>query len=259
MHSWERLYLYSQYHPRWFESPSRYQPSSEFLAVFSALAPGSWQLKRSGIWYSAVPPHDVALPDQGWKIHVSVLTKDAVEALGRVFPLLFEQNAPFKFLLDPTLAAATNSKMWQRGSSGKLVTIYPASQSQFLAMGQALAESLEHFAGPYILSDRPWPGSSTVYYRYGGFLSRTVLQVDGTQSQVICSPTGELVPDIRFPFWSPPDWAEDPFPVPTKATTAVKAEVDLGNGRFSVTSALRFSNRGGVYLARDKVSGSMWS
>ena len=251
MHDWEFIDGYAQYHPRWFESPSRYEPKDEYFATYTEIMPATWDIRRNGIWYAVTPPGAVQ-PDQGWKIHVSASTDTSIAALLRTLTVLHEDPTCFKFLIDFHISSLINGKLWPRGASGKFITIYPRDQEQFYRLGQRLADKLKDYAGPYILSDRPWPGSKSVYYRYGGFRARSILQVDGTQTFVIVSPDGELIPDIRNPFWSPPEWAEEPF-VGKKQSEA--AQIALSNGRYSVTSALAFSNRGGVYKAVDNRTG----
>ena len=249
MYSLEVLDHYTQYHRRWFESAHHYVPSPEHLAVYLETIPDNWELQRSGLWYFAKPA-TVQLPEQGWKLHISVRTNDAVAALRQALPILREEDACFKFLVDSKVTALMNGKLSFRGSSGKFVTIYPCSSEHFYRLGQRLTEEMQEFNGPYILSDKRWPGSMCVYYRYGGFRARTMVQIDGRREHVIISPDGELVPDVRNPFWSPPEWVRDPFPLESQDT-----EVTLNGGRFLVVSALGFSNRGGVYRAVDKLTG----
>ena len=170
---------------------------------------------------------------------------------GERSPSFARRTRVFNFLLDPHLLAETNGKLWPRGSSGKFVTVYPRSDNHFRRLGERLAKELRDFSGPYILSDRRWPGSKCVFYRYGGFRARSVLQIDGTRAFVIASPAGELVPDLRYPYWSPPEWVDDPL---GGTEHAVESQITLANGRFSITTALRFTNRGGVYRAVDMQS-----
>lgn len=251
MHDWALINIYTQYNPRWFESPTRYLPSDEHLALYSEYMPDGWSVERAGLWYFAKPP-EVSLPEQGWKLHISVCANDSITCLRRVLPILRDELVSFKFLLDPKTVSLVTSKLWPRGSSGKFITVYPTTQDQFSRLGKRLTQELEHFVGPYILSDRPWPGSSCVYYRYGGFRARSTLQLDGRRTPVIASPDGGLVPDIRHPYWSPPDWVSDPG-LPQQRVDG--ADLVLDEGRFTVTSALRFSNRGGVYRAIDNHTG----
>ena len=251
MHTLEAIEFYTQFHPRWFESVQHYSPSTEYSDIYSKLIPSHWSLSRTGLWYSATPPN-MLLTEQGWKLHISVTTTRSVEALTKVLPILSDESAPFKFLIDPTITALSNGKLWPRGSSGKFFTIYPNNLQQFYRLGQRLSEALDTFSGPYILSDRRWPGSKAVYYRYGGFTAQPELQIDGTQVNAILSPEGESIPDLRTPYWSPPPWVDDPFP---EEVQAARSGIALNSGRFNITSALSFSNRGGVYRGVDVTTG----
>jgi hypothetical protein len=246
MHSLEALEIYSQHHPRWFESIRCYSPTREHLDELERVLPRDWHVRRGDWWYFVAPP-DSVLPPQGWKLHVSASTDESVDVLRRALPVLRDEAATFKVVLDPRVAAWMNGKNWPRGGSGKLVTIYPSSLERFHRIGRRLCEALRPFAGPYILSDRRWPGSASLHYRYGGFSARSVLEADGTRRAVIVAPSGALVPDPRMPYWEPPAWVQDPFPEPPPAGPATR----LGDDRFAVTAALGFSNRGGVYKAID--------
>jgi len=73
------------------------------------------------------------------------------------------------------------------------------------------------------------------------------------QNSVMRNLHGALVPDRRNPFWSPPDWVTDPFD--SEASQDGGQGHVLCDGRFSILSALHFTNRGGVYRARDNETG----
>jgi serine/threonine protein kinase len=252
MHAWDFLDRYSKQNSRWFESSSHHLPTDEYFKIFQEIIPRSWRLQRNGIWFIAEPP-GLNLPDQGWKFHLSVSTADAADALRQVLPILGDESVCFKFLMDRSLSAAANGKLWPRHASGKFITVYPETEERFLHLGQQLAQYTSAFSGPYILSDRRWPGSKCLYYRYGGFRDRSVLRVDGLRTRVIAKPNGDLVPDLRLPYWSPPDWVKDPLPLEIRLDDPPSGL--LCNGRFAVKSALRFSSRGGVYVAQDNQTG----
>ncbi|MBC2879092.1 MULTISPECIES: class III lanthionine synthetase LanKC [Streptomyces] len=260
MHDWELLNAYARYHPRWFESADAYTPATEHTEVFEKLAPPGWALRRSGLWFVAEPSGDVAptpapAPEQGWKIHVAVRSQDSPACLERAAGCALDAAVPFKFLLDARTVAEVNGKLWPRGSSGKFMTFYPPDDGAFLRLGHLLTDELRGFDGPYILSDRRWPRSSCVYYRYGGFSARALLRPDGSRRFVIADQRGAEVPDARLPYWQLPEWLTDPLvpdgPPGRKTGTAP----ELHDGRYRVTSALNFSNRGGVYLADDRSTG----
>ncbi|MFI5491761.1 class III lanthionine synthetase LanKC [Actinoplanes sp. NPDC051859] len=251
MQSWESLQPFTWAHHRWFEPLGRYRPGPEHLAEFRSAMPPGWTLRRRGLWFIA-DRAGVELPGQGWKLHVSTTSEHSVRVLRAALPILRDTGTLFKFLLDPTAVDYTNGKLGARTASGKFLTVYPDTDDSFRTVGAALAEALaEYGGGPYILSDRRWPGSTAVYYRYGGFTGVSRLRPDGTRSLMIREPGGALVPDQRKPYWSPPAWVEDPFP-----EAAENTDDGLLGGRFEVRSAITFSNRGGVYLGTDSETGA---
>jgi len=257
VYSWETLYIYCQQGSRWFEPLTRYQPTSEHLAVFRGLAPSDWSIRRRGLWFITNPPN-AQMPKQGWKIHISARTADSAEILRLVTPRMIEAGVPFKFLLDPRSVALTSGKLWPRASSGKFITIYPPDDASFATMATELSELLSDYSGPYILSDRRVADSNVVFYRYGGFTGIRRVRADGAADLMIAAPDGSLVPDLRQPFWSPPSWLSvDPF---GRSVTEDETDEDDGGdgtlgGRYAVTDALQFSNRGGVYRATDVRTG----
>src|SRR4051812_39357192 len=113
MHDWELIDGYAQYHPRWFESPSRYEPGNEYLNVYSETISSFWDVHRNGIWNVVTPP-GAAQPDQGWKLHISVSTDDSTAVLQRTLVILREDPACFKFLIDSHILSLSNGKLWPR-------------------------------------------------------------------------------------------------------------------------------------------------
>ncbi|WP_457033058.1 class III lanthionine synthetase LanKC [Kitasatospora sp. P5_F3] len=249
MLSWEALQHYVSVHPRWYEISARHVPTDEHLAVFRAAAGDGWQTSRRGTWFMAAPP-GVTTPRQGWKLHVTALEGESTEILRLALPVLCASKVPFKFQIDPHSADRGSGKGFSRTASGKFVTVYPVDEDQFRAVGAELAAALEGRTGPYVLTDRRWPGSKAVYYRYGGFAAIKQLRPDGVSDLQIARPDGTLVPDYRRPWYEKPDWVQDPFPP--------EPEEDGGllGGRYLPQSALMFNNRGGVYRATDTVTGA---
>jgi hypothetical protein len=251
MHAWETLNLYCLYDEDFFETSERYAPDANHLAVYRALMPQTWGLRRRGLWFIADPPRDARpMAGQGWKLHVSAPADSTVDVLRRAIPVLRDRNIHFKFLLDPRSNHITSRKSWPRGSSGKFITVYPAAD-EFEAIGDALTAALDGIVGPYILSDRRYKASKAVYYRYGGFIGVSEIGPEGTKSLMIAKPDGELVPDIRHPYPHIPDWVSEPFaPAPSGEDTGGP----LG-GRFTVNAAITFTNAGGVYRGTDAQDG----
>jgi hypothetical protein len=251
--SWETVVSYMMHHPRWFEDFTQRAPAAEHFREYRAVMPGDWQLSRRGHWIIAEPP-DVPMPGQGWKLHVSATSRNSAEVLRVALPVLRDAGVRFKFLMDPAAVQEANGKSFPRGSSGKFITVYPVDDAQFHEVGRALTEALDGFDGPYLLSDRRFPGSRVVFYRYGGFRSFFRLRPGGIRELMINTPDGAQVPDVRTPYWTVPEWARDPFPLPAGKPSGEKTA--LADGRFVVESALLLGNRGGVYRAVDTGTGA---
>jgi hypothetical protein len=251
MYSWNTLHQYILFNERWFESADAYAPADEHLAVFREIMSPDWNLRRNGMNLGAALP-GTELPEQGWKLHVSASSQRSAEVLRLALPVLAEAGVRFKFLADRRLTGVMDSKMCSRGASGKFLTIYPRTEEEFRRLAKGLADALDSLAGPYVLSDRRVPGSRCVSYRYGGFQPLMKLEPSGVRMACIKTPDGEYIPDVRHPYFSPPEWAEDPFGAINDDDEQAGA---LAGGRFIIEQALSFSSRGGVYRGVDKESG----
>ncbi|MGW9210143.1 class IV lanthionine synthetase LanL [Embleya sp. NPDC055664] len=222
-------------------------------------APGSadaWDVRSDDFWCTVRPPGHAARA-QGWKIHVSARTGDAPHVLGRVCDVLLPRRVAFKFAGDLERLRMLNSREADRASAGKFITVYPDDDEQFMELVDALDEVTRELTGPGILSDRPCRPGSVVHYRYGGFGRRAVLGNDGGYRAVLTDPDGSAVDDAREAWFTPPSWAPDPLvrrarsaPAAASEPAPRRAEVLIG-GRFAVTSALRHSAKGGVFLGKD--------
>lgn len=266
---WEIIQTYMTHHPRWFEDFERRAPSGEHLREYRAAMPPSWLLWRRGYWLLTAPPQVPAVA-QGWKLHVSATSENSAEVLRAALPLLRDAAVHFKFLMDPAAMLESNGKSFPRGSSGKFITVYPQDEQEFRAVGDALAAALAAFDGPHILSDRRYPGSRVVHYRYGGFVSISRMRPSGMKELLIRTPDGEPVVDIRHPYFHLPAWVRDPFtgeaaperpaaadePAETGADAPADTGITLADGRFTVVSAMKFSNRGGIYHGIDNETGA---
>ncbi|MCD0174686.1 class III lanthionine synthetase LanKC [Deinococcus sp. 14RED07] len=235
--------------PDFYEPLSSYKPKTEYLDVVRSALPVPWRMTPGAFWTQCVPLRPT-LPIQGWKIHISGDIQTAAETLRLAVPTLVAHEVTFKFASDGFVLGLMNSKSWARGSSGKLMTIYPRDEQEFVTLLESLHQALRGQSGPYILSDRRYKDSRVVYYRYGGIRAMTRTFVDGQQQSLILTPDHREVEDCRAPYFSPPSWVTDPVP----AEPEVPGSGLLGE-RYRVKRALNFTNSGGVYLAEDIQTG----
>jgi protein kinase-like protein len=242
------LYILSD--REFYEDLSRFPTTPAFSDVVQSLLPAGWATSRTSVWlHAGYAAADT--PAQGFKIHVSSINAHAIDVLKVVVPECVTRGIPFKLAADPNLLGVLNSKGYDRGGSGKFMTIYPPTELAFIELIGALHERTKAapFVGPYILSDRRYQGSKILFYRYGGFRPLQSLRIDGSREQWLVGPDGTKVRDVRLPYFNPPPWVQDPFGDPDTASSS--PSLVLGD-RFEVQSVITFSNRGGVYTALDR-------
>lgn len=211
-----------------------------------------WQVQgETGIWCHCVPRND-RTPDQGFKIHVSATFDNALRILKAVVPILVRHQVVFKCLTDARVLDFVNSQAFSRSACGKFITIYPNGMEQFKVLLEELHAATSDYAGPYILSDRRYPPSKVLFYRYGAFRNINRLNIFGEMEACLRGGDGELVLDERRPYFTLPDNVQDPFEDKNAA-----AEEPLLNRRYAVKGLVGTgaSSKGGVYLGEDTRSG----
>src|SRR5262249_16098367 len=142
------------------------------------LLPGDWKLDRNSMWFNVTPPNS-KLPSQGWKIHISTKPSQAKEMLQRSIPVLVKRKLAYKFALDSLVLSIITGKGWSVGGAGKYMTIYFDTEERFVSTAEELHHATIGMEGPYIVSDRQYPGSKVIYYRYGGLSPVEVLTAKG--------------------------------------------------------------------------------
>ena len=244
---------YEQYclaDPIFYDSLRERDPQDLF-PISSRPLPNGWDRACQGDWLINIPPGR-PVPAQGWKIHVSTCLDNSDEVITRVWDYCVPRGISFKFLGSRLAVLMRNAKYASRSASGKTVTIYPADESACERILLELDTELAGAPGPYILSDLRY-GAGPLYLRYGGFGDRSCLDSRGEMTTAIENPAGELVPDVRSPVFTMPEWVRLPeFLAPHLDARNSVAVTDL---EYDLIGALHFSNGGGVYTATDKRTG----
>lgn len=215
--------------------------------------PPGWHRRVEGLW-NVVFPREPDLPEQGWKIHVSVTLGEADRTCEDVWDYCVANDLPFKYLLNKNIAVIMNTKYAARGSSGKLITVYPRNEEELYKALLGLSERIGGRPGPYVLSDLRWQ-EGPLYVRYGAFRTMMCFDARGDRVPALRGPDGGLVPDRRTPVFSPPPWVSLPdFLVPQLAARSAPAGEEERRP-YVVEEALHFSNAGGIYRARSEKTG----
>ncbi|MCU5747090.1 class III lanthionine synthetase LanKC [Staphylococcus sp. SQ8-PEA] len=212
--------------------------------------------KMTGDHWTNISNYNQSLPEQGWKIHISTQLKTAKKTLSSVAELMFNEGVSFKYVKSMHELMLKDSKYGDRSSSGKFITIYPSSTEQFVDLLYKLKEKLSYLPkGPYILNDKRWYDSN-IYFRYGGFMPKTFYH-DGEVLDAIVDPNGNLIEDQRKPFYSIPDFIEEPKPIKRMEEETKKEYEKTCIDNYDIKEALHFSNGGGVYLANHEKWGEV--
>ncbi|HEY1939282.1 MAG TPA: class IV lanthionine synthetase LanL [Candidatus Angelobacter sp.] len=190
------------------------------------------------------------IPIQGWKLHVSANEGSALEILTRVLPLLLSEGASFKLAASIAKLNDLNEGFGGLSQVGKFITVYPRDDVQATALAVKLDRATYDFQGPLIPSDRPLRVGSLVQYRYGGFGDLFLQTRMGQILPALRTPSGELVPDMRRPRYTPPEWATDPFLAAGVADNVGQRTRLLGR-RYLIIANVCESARGEVFSAID--------
>ncbi|MCX6467790.1 MAG: class III lanthionine synthetase LanKC [Corynebacteriales bacterium] len=213
--------------------------------------PSPWTVGVGPDWTMVTHP-DAVLPTQGWKVHVSATPANATQVVGVATKYCLAEAIPFKYIRSPEVLLRRNGKYGSRSGSGKFVTIYPPAERLDDVLTD-LGGMLEGVDGPYILTDVRWR-SGPLYVRYGGIAPPTARGVDGQVRHLIQDGTGRWVPDSRRPFFRVPEGV--PVPEVVARAVADRDRATLGDFPYTVTSALHYSNGGGVYRGTDDRTGT---
>lgn len=205
--------------------------------------PPGWKRVQDRLWTVAHPSPGTG-PIQGWKLHVTSTADLAAGTLDIVWEECVRMGIPFKFLRNDYLLRLINSKYAPRSSSGKFIAVYPDGERRLIRILERLSRRLEGRDGPRILTDFRVPGTP-LHFRYGAFHEMWQVLPSGQDTPAIQDPSGSLVPDARRPSPSTPPWVE--VPEMLRDAIANDTPLDAAALPYAFTSAIHYSNAGGVY------------
>ncbi|TCC53596.1 lantipeptide synthetase [Kribbella capetownensis] len=234
-----------------YESPANRGAQHPDFALAGRAVPDRWRHVPGETWMHYAP-NELKLPAQGWKIHVSARLADVERTLEAVWEYCVPRGIAFKFLRNEPVLVMVNSKAAPRGSSGKLVTIYPTDEAQLELVLKELDGILQGVKGPYILSDLRY-GEGPLFVRYGAFVSRFCLSPTGERVLALEDDQGRLVPDHRGPTFAVPSWVT--LPDFLRPQLDARNAVTTNDLAYTIDGVIQFSNGGGVYLGHHNETG----
>ncbi|MDV2631397.1 serine/threonine protein kinase [Lactococcus lactis] len=174
------------------------------------------------------------LPKYGFKIHVSSTLENYDTIFYLVKKYLSKKNLFYKYLASRQEFIKNISKIEAPSESGKLFTIYPPNIKIAEQIMLELSEILCNFEGIYILSDRNFRESNTVFYRFGFFKN-----VDNCEIEK----NGKVWKDYQKCYYDSPSWIKDPF-YHEKNSSIGESPLKT----YHLTEIIQQSNAGNIYL-----------
>ncbi|WP_456243079.1 class III lanthionine synthetase LanKC N-terminal domain-containing protein [Streptococcus halichoeri] len=180
----------------------------------------------------------------GFKIHVSATFQNYHTILDIVCPYLDMNNITYKFIDKKEDVYRVFSTSELAAESGKLITIYPSPSILIKTLEDLFSLLPQKEEAIYILSDRPYKGSSLLFYRFGLIQDSANVYQDGVPT--ITTLEGEVWQDYPKPYFDLPPWIDD-IQEPSKD----ESESYLGS-TYEVTSIIHQGGGGNIYLGVDK-------
>lgn len=208
--------------------------------------PINWCQMRSNYEWVELFNKNEDTPRQGWKIHISSILKESHKMLKIVSDVCFKEKVSFKFLSSEKNFLNRNSKLMNRGYSGKFITCYP-KESILKSFLDTLEKKLKKYNGPYILSDKKWK-QAPIYLRYGVFRP-TQKNENYSKNIEMLTINGKDIKDNRSPNFVVPEGLKKPTFLKNWLNNS-DSEDDNDTLPFDISNAIRFTNCGGVYSGK---------
>ena len=202
--------------------------------------------QRKDPWLMVGKPTHVA----GWKLHVSATVTGVDLVFERVLPCLARHGAHFKIAAERDAIVQLNAGNFGEAQIGKVITVYPRSDTEAVTLARELIEHTRGIVGPGIATDLHL--GEAVYTRYGSVRPRIMCDRFGEPTDLIPDGSGNWIPDLRPVPFSCPQGITIPFPTAASAQTPARPNVrGLLAGRYFVTDVLRPGLAGSVLRAID--------
>lgn len=174
------------------------------------------------------------LPKYGFKIHISATLESYEEVFYLTKKYLSNKELFYKYLSNRENFINNISKTASPAESGKLFTIYPSNIKETEKILRNLSNTLKELDGIYILSDRNFHMSKTVFYRFGFFQDVDNRKIENK---------GSVWKDFQKTYFDLPQWIDDPF---YQKPEIVEKENQLSE--LNLKKIIHQSNGGNIYF-----------
>lgn len=205
------------------------------------------KLERKGYFLNVNINNKIII--SGWKIHLSPLLLDYFEVLKKVNAICKIRKINYKFIDAVEGYKLFTGKNIPSSQFGKIITIYPNNEQDFLTLLNEFYTSFKSVKGMAVPSDHAFKDSSLIYYRYGGINPILKMNEENDLETLIFDGNGNLVKDKRHPYFSIPAGIENPIKVNNKNVSRELLFEGCENGKdIRFKRIIRRLASGNIYL-----------
>lgn len=210
-----------------------------------------FKIDKNRDWIYFMTTKNNQLPNQGWKIHISVVPYQSIELFKVIISTLKDFNVNWKIPSSFKKLKRITYGGVQIEQTGKVVTIYPSNKKVFKILMGKLHEITKMFFGPKVPTDKKYKNSNCLFYRYGAFKDLYYYdKYTGIKVPSLYNNKGELEIDNRSPGKYKPEWVEPIF---------IEENQEFINiGKFllkkniKIDKVIKQGGKGGIYLVNYK-------
>lgn len=156
----------------------------------------------NGYWWVHLGTHDVNIPQQGWKLHVSAKPENMGKIAQDLVPELQRRGIHHKvvgnFEKYAEMAGTTHSQQ------GKFITVYPRTTEEAIEYGRLLKEIIQkrgYKSEDFLNIPNEMELAPGVFGRYGRLLGGDLVRPDGSvikgTDDFLLTPDGQVILDAR--------------------------------------------------------------
>lgn len=164
-----------------------------------------YSISFDGAWLYLKGPQ--AVPDQGWKIHISVTSDHFVQTVAQIIPVLLANQCWYKVPITEHALMMLTSGAVDFLETGKIITIYCPNQSEKAisrivhAFASVLPET-DHVAIPTDIEF----GHTNIYLRYGTYYPHYQTDDHGFRYSTLQTPKGNRFREVMAIQHERPNW-----------------------------------------------------
>ncbi|MFE4177409.1 class III lanthionine synthetase LanKC [Streptomyces sp. NPDC056909] len=237
--------------PLFYEYPERLDDDGTELGAAQRRLPAGWTGDTAG-WWVRLRPEAESLPEQGWKVHVSVVESQIIKASEIVRGYCLDRRLPCDIVRSLAAARHINGQGADRAVAGRLLTVLLPAEDDLPSVLRELGLLLGAMTGPYILGTLRH-GAGPLYVSYGSHGELTCPDALGERVPALRGPDGRLEPEPRRAVFTLAEWVTPPDVL--RADLAAMRGKPAEEFPYQVERALHRDNGGATYLATDRRTG----